>query len=97
MKSAIITPQPPQPPPPERVILDLSVAEFAVLYLLMYRHLGGSNPLRRRIDDGMCLARRKLNDENKAKVSKCCESTGRHEYAAAAVAAVFGHKVEDDA
>jgi hypothetical protein len=53
-----IVPAPQVPVLPEqRVILDLSVEEFAMLEHLRFKYLAGDSSLRTNLDDGFAIAR----------------------------------------
>ena len=67
----------PPDPPEQRVILDMSVEEFAVIYGLAYRHNGGDPfGLRGDVENGLAAALGSLHPEWAGKVRKAAPSRG---------------------
>lgn len=89
MKSSVYD-EAPAAPPPQRVHLDLSVAEFATLYLLMFRGLSGTGAHRANIENGMLAAYAKLNHKNAAMVDDVTSTENRPSTVTETICTVFG-------
>ena len=66
----------PAPPPPQRVLLDLSVEEFALIFRLYYKHFSGKGRIRDQFADGLYAAADQLNESNRQKVNGVAKFLG---------------------
>lgn len=55
--------------PPQRVVLDLSVEEFALVFRLYFKNLDGSGQMRTQFEEGMHAALDDLAESNQQKVT----------------------------
>lgn len=64
--------------PPETVVLELSVEEFAMLESLRYSYLAGHTALRADIDSGFDIAYHALSPGNRFLIQLAREAGSRH-------------------
>jgi len=83
MKSEVRHPDGPPSRPKQIVELILTPAEFGALYLLHYRHGGGSpNGIRGEVEDGLYKALEKLHPEYAASIRAVATTVGRYKSSA---------------
>lgn len=80
------------PTPPQRVILDLSVEEFAMLECLRRAHLSGISLLRESLADGFAKARAGLTVENRQLLMECSGLGGRSSEVSYVFACAVSHE-----
>lgn len=73
----------------ERVKLEMSPEEFAVIYLLAYYHLGGAGPLRESVERGMENALALLDTNTRARFVNAKAKDSGYEYIIDTVEAAF--------
>lgn len=76
--------------PEQRVLLDLSVEEFALIYALHYRYNGGNTAVRHSVSDGLTAALGALSEPHRAKVREAAPHSSRGVYPSESVTKVFG-------